>query len=1053
MGRFARSAVWLSLLSAWIVGAHDRAGADVVFNEIHYHPNTVDGFEEFLELANTGTAPVDLQGWRISGGVDLTFTSPTLVAAGGLVVVAADPAALEAATGFAGALGPWAGRLSNGGERIALRNPAGIRVDDVTYSDSHQWPAEADGDGPSLELINPALPNQYPAVWRGSLAPFGTPGAVNSVFESEPGPVVFDTIHNPPVPNGGQSVTITTHVVGDAGPAPTVVLWHRRDGDPAFTQSPMTDDGAHGDGAPGDGVYGTTVPGLAAGQRLDFHIRAVNANDRLTTAPLDAPRTAYLCPFSNTPPPGNYPAYRIVMTAANQTELETRDLYSDVLLDATFIHEDGRIFYNVGIRYRGSSTRHQWPKAYRVSFAKNDSLDGVTELNLLSQEVIRQKIGYRVFQRSGFPTPLEEFHQVSFNGTAFLLYLQVERIDDDFLSRVIPAADQGNLYRGEKTGALDYRGTNPDSYRVGYEKKTNESEDDWTDLIDLCNAINNTPDNQFAAAMEARCDVDNWCRFFALHKVINNWEGGIYLAIGDDYYIYFRNTDGRSMYFPWDMDTILKGDQLSVWSTTTPAPMRFLRHNAFAPIFIAAVRDLLDNEFSVDVMNQEIDAIDVAWPALRQELKDFVVARHTFLRNEISWHLTLNDFGATTDCDGVPVYVSPNPNVALNGKIDQSRTFGVEVNGATASHVAWQGTWSHTVALQPGMNVLVVRATGRYGEEVERLETRVYYAPAILPQSDALAGNRTWSPASGIYRIDSDLTLEWGATLTVQEGTRIRFGPHGRILSSGSLYVEGSAASPVSIGPDDCATSGGQRIYMQGPLASVRLRHAHFRRCGIQILVGISTEIEDCQFEEMPSGPTLLAGGTGSFSILNSTFENGSGDAMVFASRSGTTIVENCRIAGMGGSGVMVDAGGGIVVRGTLIRGCGAGIQIYTNWQSTVDHCTVVDCAGPGIELQNGSYPSSAIAVHSSILWNNGEAVSAYPSSTLDLTWSDAGPGDGSVYPGTRNINRPPLFVDPASGDYHLAPGSPCIRTGAAFTDMGAFPYDGPLGLTGWVLK
>lgn len=159
-----------------------------------------------MEVTNTGPETVDLQGWRPSGGVDLPCTSPTLLVPGEFMVVAEDMAVLRTATRLSGAFGPWSGRLSNGGERLVLQDPSGNTVDDVTCDDDQHWPVEPGGDGPSRELLNPALPNQYPSVRRSSLLPFGTPEAVNTVFESQPGPVVFDTIHGPPCPvEGGPS--------------------------------------------------------------------------------------------------------------------------------------------------------------------------------------------------------------------------------------------------------------------------------------------------------------------------------------------------------------------------------------------------------------------------------------------------------------------------------------------------------------------------------------------------------------------------------------------------------------------------------------------------------------------------------------------------------------------------------------------------------------------------------------------------------------------------------------------------------------------------------
>ena len=43
----------------------------------------------------------------------------------------------------------------------------------VSYSDGGQWDGAADGDGPSLELINPLLPNEYGPSWAASLVSSG----------------------------------------------------------------------------------------------------------------------------------------------------------------------------------------------------------------------------------------------------------------------------------------------------------------------------------------------------------------------------------------------------------------------------------------------------------------------------------------------------------------------------------------------------------------------------------------------------------------------------------------------------------------------------------------------------------------------------------------------------------------------------------------------------------------------------------------------------------------------------------------------------------------
>ena len=62
--------------------------AQVIINEIFYHPTSEDVREEYIELFNTGTSGVSLNGWRFSNGIDFTFTNASIPAGGFLVVVA-----------------------------------------------------------------------------------------------------------------------------------------------------------------------------------------------------------------------------------------------------------------------------------------------------------------------------------------------------------------------------------------------------------------------------------------------------------------------------------------------------------------------------------------------------------------------------------------------------------------------------------------------------------------------------------------------------------------------------------------------------------------------------------------------------------------------------------------------------------------------------------------------------------------------------------------------------------------------------------------------------
>ena len=79
---------------------------------------------------------------------------------------------------------------------MCIRDSSGRLVDRVEYDDSQPWPTEPDGNGPTLELLSPELPNDIAGSWSFSLGN-GTPGYVNSVTESlseDPEPIVPDEI-------------------------------------------------------------------------------------------------------------------------------------------------------------------------------------------------------------------------------------------------------------------------------------------------------------------------------------------------------------------------------------------------------------------------------------------------------------------------------------------------------------------------------------------------------------------------------------------------------------------------------------------------------------------------------------------------------------------------------------------------------------------------------------------------------------------------------------------------------------------------------------------
>lgn len=149
------------------------ATAEVLFNEIMYDVNGSDTGHEWIEIANTGSASLNLTFWKLyeqgtNHNLNLITGSSTLPA-GEFAVIADDAAVFQQDNpAFSGHLFDSIFSLSNSGEYLALYNGSSF-VSNVTYSNS--W---GGGNSYSLERFND--------LWNTSLVQNGTPGKENSII-------------------------------------------------------------------------------------------------------------------------------------------------------------------------------------------------------------------------------------------------------------------------------------------------------------------------------------------------------------------------------------------------------------------------------------------------------------------------------------------------------------------------------------------------------------------------------------------------------------------------------------------------------------------------------------------------------------------------------------------------------------------------------------------------------------------------------------------------------------------------------------------------------
>ncbi len=168
------------------------------------------------------------------------------------------------------------------------------------------------------------------------------------------------------------------------------------------------------------------------------------------------------------------------------------------------VYYNGTQWYRVGIRFKGnSSLQGSWQRgilklSFKMDFDEfeddypqidNQRFYGFKKFSLKCNfedpSQLREKVAADVFARAGLAVSHTAFYTLYVdhgNGPEYFgLYTLVEEVDGTVLDTQF-SSDDGNLYKPEGIGASFIDGSFAEEY---FEKKTNEDEEDWSDILAL----------------------------------------------------------------------------------------------------------------------------------------------------------------------------------------------------------------------------------------------------------------------------------------------------------------------------------------------------------------------------------------------------------------------------------------------------------------------------------------------------------------------------------------------------------------------------------------
>jgi len=590
----------------------------------------------------------------------------------------------------------------------------------------------------------------------------GTAGKQNTVYSPNPGPVISNVNQKPIVPRSSDPVRVTARI-SDPDGISSVTLYYKGDYDGPYSSVTMYDDGLHQDRRAGDSLYAGQIPARGGTDLMRFYIVARDALSASQRFPAKE-ETYCLYQIEDWRPSTNLPIYRILLTWEVDQQLRSCNRMSSQLEDCTFVLNESEIFYNCGIRARGSGwTRGNHPTdQYKIDFPRDQPLNGIwNEINLdWHADDTKQKdrtVHHLLRELGGVPTSYHKYAHVRFNGYFAALAEDVQKVDGDYLQFYWPDDAAGTLFEvddyfeftdwmGHSHVDAHLRWDGPDvgweeavekeRFRCNWEIRTNEKEDDYSDFLKFVYFMDprKTADSSFESGALYAMDVEEWLKVLCVRFLVDDWDTYGYNR-GKNAYIYkpYHRGDetpqdsprsGRWVLIPWDSDLTFANSGAPIVSDQFPDIKRMIQIPRFQRWYFSYYQKLIDGPFS----RPQIDPVlDRTYQAIAGEdgapygpsgIKSFISSRISFIRSRIPQA----QFAITTN-SGNDFEVEDSYVILVGTAPVRIRLFMISVNDGPASTTepTWTDTthWQARILLVPGQNHITLTGMDYEGNVVE----------------------------------------------------------------------------------------------------------------------------------------------------------------------------------------------------------------------------------------------------------------------------------------------------------------------------------------------
>jgi len=550
----------------------------------------------------------------------------------------------------------------------------------------------------------------------------GTPGRQNTCYESLVGPTFSEFSHAPLIPSSADDVVVSVKV-DDPNDVFMVMLVYAVDG----LWLPVTMQQAP------NGFYQASIPAHPKGTVVQFYVEAWDSQFNISKYPASGTASRALYQVDAFTPNSLRQDLRLIMTSADAKCLFLNtNILSNNRLGATVVYNGDKVFYDVGLRLRGSmfSRTNSSGLGYNIRFHPDDLFRGVHDTITLRTRSKKEILAKHMINRAGGRVPGMYDDLVTLKTprgySAGVAMLSMARYGDVFLKSQYDNGTEGTVFKMEGIRVMQTTlsgdpqdlkiympigwvssfditdlGDDKERYRWPFKINRNRDKDDYDRLIQMAKsfALNGLA---LQKALDEVLDVDEWMRQFALMSLCGI--GDIY-SQGNPHNLnfYVRPSDHKILAMPWDWDfTFNRSTSSSLWGNKNMA--KIISLPVYTRTYYWHLYDLMETIYNPQAMSYWINHYgDIAGENFSSYLS-YIGSRADYVSNRlpesIGFEVTTNN-GSDFSIDSNRAQIEGTAwidvrHIQLEGRVESLPVIWLDPT-----------TWQVSVPVDPGENVLV----------------------------------------------------------------------------------------------------------------------------------------------------------------------------------------------------------------------------------------------------------------------------------------------------------------------------------------------------------